>query len=78
MMLSDKINPAIKFVYLPPNNEARIFGTAEHSEEDGVWHGKIVGIDDLVTYEADSRGVLFESFCDAVEDWHETSQEGRG
>ena len=72
-MLDDKINPATKFEYRLGSGE-RVFGTAEYSEEDGVWYGVIVGIDDLVTYEADSRGDLFESFCDAVEDWRETKQ----
>ena len=41
-------------------------GTISYSVNDGCWHGKIVGVDDLVTYEADSYEELVEDFKDAV------------
>ena len=41
-------------------------GTISYSVADNVWHGKIVGISDLVTYEADSYEELVEEFKDAV------------
>ena len=41
-------------------------GTVSYSVDDSVWHGKIVGISDLVTYEADSYEELVEEFKDAV------------
>lgn len=54
--------------YIAPTGEF-YGGSAEFSEEDGVWHGKILGTKDLVTYESDKRGDLLEAFCVAVEDW---------
>ena len=41
-------------------------GTINYSVTDNVWHGKIVGVSDLVTYEADSYEELVEEFKDAV------------
>lgn len=41
-------------------------GTISYSVNDGCWHGKIVGVDDLVTYETDSYEELVEEFKDAV------------
>ena len=41
-------------------------GTINYSVADNVWHGKIVGISDLATYEADSYVELVEEFKDAV------------
>ena len=41
-------------------------GTINYSVTDSVWYGKIVGISDLVTYEADSYEELVEEFKDAV------------
>lgn len=49
-----------------------VYGTAEYSDFDRRWHGKIIGIDDLVTYEADDYNGLRQSFIDAVVDWRET------
>ena len=41
-------------------------GSVNYSVDDGCWHGKIVDISDLVTYEADSYEELVEEFKDAV------------
>ena len=41
-------------------------GTINYSVTDNVWHGKIVGVSYLVTYEADSYEELVEEFKDAV------------
>ena len=41
-------------------------GTVSYSVNDGCYHGKIVGISDLVTYEADGYEELVEEFKDAV------------
>ncbi len=47
--------------------ESRGFkGTVSYSIDDAVWHGKIVDVSDLVTYEADSYEELVEEFKDAV------------
>lgn len=41
-------------------------GTINYSVTDSVWYGKIVGVSDLVTYEANSYVELVEEFKDAV------------
>ena len=41
-------------------------GTVSYSVNDGCYHGKIVDVSDLVTYEADSYEELVEEFKDAV------------
>lgn len=41
-------------------------GTINYSVDFQCWHGKIVGISDLVTYEADSYVELVEEFKDAI------------
>ena len=44
----------------------RYKGTLSYSVTDNVYHGKIVGVDDLITYEANSYEKLVEEFKDAV------------
>lgn len=44
-------------------------GSAEVSVEDGVLHGKLLGIRDLVTYEADTPAGLRAAFEEAVDDY---------
>jgi len=44
-------------------------GTVEFSSEDMVFHGKIHGINDLVTFEADTVENLVSSFHAAVDDY---------
>jgi predicted HicB family RNase H-like nuclease len=44
-------------------------GYVEFSDEDEVFFGRIVGIRDLVTFEADSVVKLKKAFKDAVEDY---------
>ncbi|PIB39055.1 type II toxin-antitoxin system HicB family antitoxin [Maribacter sp. 4G9] len=44
-------------------------GSVEFSADDGVLHGKIIGINDLVTYEGTSVVELRSEFEDAVEDY---------
>ncbi len=46
-------------------------GTVQFSADDEVFHGKIIGIDDLVTFEGQSVEELLNSFHDAVEDYIE-------
>ncbi len=48
-------------------------GTYELS--DGVWHGKIFGIKDLVTYESDNLEGLRDQFITAVEDYRNTKED---
>jgi len=47
-------------------------GTVEFSAVDEVFFGKIRGIRDVVTFEADTVSKLKKSFRDAVEDYIET------
>ncbi len=53
-------------------------GTAELSEEDGVFHGKLAFIRDLVTYESETARGLVDAFRDAVDDYlADCEEEGR-
>lgn len=44
-------------------------GSIENSIEDGVLHGKILSIDDLVTYESKTLQALKKQFELAVDDY---------
>lgn len=44
-------------------------GTVEFSEEDMVFHGKIIGIDGLVTFEATTAEGLVQAFHESVDDY---------
>ncbi len=44
-------------------------GSIEYSSEDGIWYGKILETNDLVTYEANSREDLRKAFIEAVKDY---------
>jgi len=50
-------------------------GSCEISMEDGVCHGKILFIDDLVTYEADTPTNLKKEFESAVDDYLHTCEQ---
>ncbi|CAN5331948.1 type II toxin-antitoxin system HicB family antitoxin [soil metagenome] len=44
-------------------------GTVHFSSDDKVFHGKIFGINDLVTFEGETVDELINSFHDAVDDY---------
>ena len=44
-------------------------GTAEISEEDGVFHGKLAFMRDLVTYESTTARGLAKAYREAVDDY---------
>lgn len=44
-------------------------GTVEFSEADGVLFGRIVGIDDVISYEGQSVQELREAFQESVDDY---------
>jgi len=46
-------------------------GSVQFSEEDAVFHGKIVGIKSLVTFEGDSVHAITEDFHQAVDEYLE-------
>ena len=50
-------------------------GSVDFSLEDRVLHGKILHINDLVTFEAESIAALEEAFREAVEDYLEFCEE---
>lgn len=53
-------------------------GSAELSEEDGVFHGKLLHIRDLVTYESETAPGLVAAFRAAVDDYlADCAEEGR-
>jgi len=49
-------------------------GSVYFSSEDAVFHGKIEGIDDLVTFEGITLPDLKTAFEEAVDDYVEVSQ----
>ena len=49
-------------------------GTVDFSPEDMVFHGKIHGINDLVTFEATSVESLLSAFHEAVDDYLDICQ----
>lgn len=46
-------------------------GSIEFSEEDEVFHGKVIGIKDLISFEGDSVKTLTEDFHSAVDEYLE-------
>jgi predicted HicB family RNase H-like nuclease len=50
-------------------------GTVEFSAEDNCLFGKIIGINDLISYEAQEVSELKEGFEEAVNDYLETCKE---
>jgi predicted HicB family RNase H-like nuclease len=44
-------------------------GSAAYSSEDDCYYGRILGIDDLVMYEANTEQGLARALADAVEDY---------
>ena len=50
-------------------------GSVEFNADDAILHGKIIGINDLVTFEANSVEELNKAFVEAVEDYLETCKE---
>ena len=51
-------------------------GAAEWSEDDGAFHGEVVGIRDVVTFTADTRAGLDAAFRASVDDYLEMLAEG--
>lgn len=51
------------------------YANIDFSAEDEVFHGKLIGINDLVTFEGDSVAELKNAFHEAVEDYLETCKE---
>ncbi|HZY77908.1 MAG TPA: type II toxin-antitoxin system HicB family antitoxin [Cyclobacteriaceae bacterium] len=47
-------------------------GTVEFSREDMVFHGKVLGINGLVTFEGDSVKQLTKAFHESVDDYLKT------
>ena len=44
-------------------------GSVVFSEEDGVFHGKVIGIKALLSYEGDSVGLITEDFHNAIDEY---------
>lgn len=49
-------------------------GTAEVDVESGVCYGRVLFIQDLITYESDTPKALKDAFCDALDDYLETCE----
>ena len=50
-------------------------GSVRFSAEDEVFHGKLEGIRDLVTYEGTDVASIKQSFCEAVDDYLATCKQ---
>lgn len=48
------------------------FASVHFSAKDEVFYGKIIGINDLVSFEGESKQKLKNAFYEAVEDYVET------
>ena len=48
------------------------YGSVEFSDEDNVFFGRIIGINDRITYEGDSVQTLRHDFKEAVDEYLET------
>ena len=52
-------------------NYKGFYGSVEFSDEDNVFFGRIIGINDRITYEGDSVGSLRRDFEDSVDEYLE-------
>ena len=65
---------SIKNYYSHPNNYLHYkeyVGSVEFSEEDAVFHSKVIGIKPLLSFEGDSVNTLVEDFHNAVDEYLE-------
>ena len=54
------------------------YGSVEFSDDDNVFYGRIIGINDRITYEGDNVKSLRQDFKEAVDEYLETcSQLGK-
>ena len=51
------------------------FGSVEFSDEDNIFHGRIIGINDRITYEGDNVKSLRQDFNAAVDEYLDTCAE---
>lgn len=50
------------------------YATVHYSSEDDVFYGKVIGINDLITFEGGSVKELKKAFKEAIEDYLETCE----
>jgi len=43
-------------------------GSTEYSEKDKAFHGRIIGIKDLITYEGENEEALISDFHNAIDE----------
>jgi predicted HicB family RNase H-like nuclease len=63
---------SVKNYYIRPSNYVHYkdyVGSVEFSEADGVFHGKVVGIKSLISFEGDSVDAIIEDFHNAVDEY---------
>jgi len=48
------------------------YASVSFSAEDDIFHGKVIGINDLISFEGDSVKTLKDAFIEAVDDYLET------
>ena len=47
-------------------------GSVEFSEEDGIFYGKVMGVQSLISYEGENEEELLNDFHAAVDDYLKT------
>lgn len=50
-------------------------GSIEYSSEDGVYHGKLLNIEDFINYEGYTVEELYQCYQEAVDDYIEFKKE---
>lgn len=51
------------------------YGSVEFSSSDKVFYGKVIGINDLVSFEGNTVRKLEKSFCEMVDDYIQTCKQ---
>lgn len=50
-------------------------GSIEYSSEDGVYHGKLLDIEDFINYEGNTVEELYQRYQESVDDYIEFKKE---
>lgn len=51
------------------------FSTIHYSADDDVFHGKVIGVNDLITFEGKSVAELKKAFKEAIDDYLDVCKE---
>ena len=60
--------------YQPPGSDVTYTATVEFDDEDRIFHGRVIGLRDAITFEGATAEELENDFREAVEDYLEICQ----